>query len=157
MARRDVVRCNFITRSSASRSGEHSVQATPTIPALIKAPSDDSPPSRAQYPLHPAQRRAATVSVTVATRLRHCGRSREPIQTFLSTSNVKQSRRLSSASAAFLNHSRIIDRKSLAPSVTLVVSGGALEFSVSYIVDNTKRTALKDQLFTNIRRSGGQE
>jgi hypothetical protein len=38
----------------------------------------------------------------------------------------------------------------LAPSVTLVVTGEALEFSVSYIVDYTKRTALKDQLFTKI-------
>jgi small-conductance mechanosensitive channel len=43
-----------------------------------------------------------------------------------------------------------IENPSLAPSVTLVVAGGALEFSVSYIVDYTKRTALKNQLFTDI-------
>jgi len=43
-----------------------------------------------------------------------------------------------------------IENPSLEPTVTLVVRDGALEFSVSYIVDYTKRTAIKDQLFTKI-------
>jgi small-conductance mechanosensitive channel len=38
----------------------------------------------------------------------------------------------------------------LEPTVTLLVSGGSLEFSLSYIVDYTKRTVVKDQLFTKI-------
>jgi small-conductance mechanosensitive channel len=38
----------------------------------------------------------------------------------------------------------------LEPTVTLVVSGGSLEFTVSYIVDYRDRTAMKDQLFTRI-------
>jgi small-conductance mechanosensitive channel len=43
-----------------------------------------------------------------------------------------------------------VENPLLAPSVTLVVAGEALEFSVSYIVEYTKRTALQDQLFTKI-------
>jgi small-conductance mechanosensitive channel len=39
---------------------------------------------------------------------------------------------------------------SLEPAITLAVSGGSLEFGVSYIVDYTKRTAMQDQLFTKI-------
>src|SRR6202167_4285452 len=38
----------------------------------------------------------------------------------------------------------------LEPNVTLVVDAGSLEFSVSYVVDYAKRTAMKDQLFTKI-------
>ena len=38
----------------------------------------------------------------------------------------------------------------LEPTVALVVSSGSLEFTVSYVVDYTKRTAMKDQLFTKI-------
>jgi small-conductance mechanosensitive channel len=38
----------------------------------------------------------------------------------------------------------------LEPTVALVVSAGSLEFTVSYVVDYTKRTAMKDQLFTKI-------
>ena len=38
----------------------------------------------------------------------------------------------------------------LEPTVALVISAGSLEFTVSYVVDYTKRTAMKDQLFTKI-------
>jgi hypothetical protein len=38
----------------------------------------------------------------------------------------------------------------LEPTVTLYVAGGSLEFSLSYIVDYTKRTVVKDRLFTKI-------
>jgi small-conductance mechanosensitive channel len=38
----------------------------------------------------------------------------------------------------------------LEPAVTLQASGGTLEFSLSYIVDYTKRTTIKDRLFTRI-------
>jgi small-conductance mechanosensitive channel len=38
----------------------------------------------------------------------------------------------------------------LEPSVTLVVHDGLLEFSVSYVIDYAKRTAMRDQLFTKI-------
>jgi small-conductance mechanosensitive channel len=38
----------------------------------------------------------------------------------------------------------------LEPTVALVVNAGSLEFTVSYVVDYTKRTAVKDQLFTKI-------
>jgi small-conductance mechanosensitive channel len=38
----------------------------------------------------------------------------------------------------------------LEPRVALVVEAGALEFSVSYVVDYAKRTALKDRLYTKI-------
>jgi len=38
----------------------------------------------------------------------------------------------------------------LEPTVTLQAGGGSLEFSLSYLVDYTKRTAVKDQLFTKI-------
>jgi small-conductance mechanosensitive channel len=38
----------------------------------------------------------------------------------------------------------------LEPTVALVVNGGSIEFTVSYVVDYTKRTAMKDQLFTKI-------
>jgi small-conductance mechanosensitive channel len=43
-----------------------------------------------------------------------------------------------------------IDHPSLEPTVTLQASGGSLEFSLSYIVDYTRRTRVKDQLFTKI-------
>jgi small-conductance mechanosensitive channel len=43
-----------------------------------------------------------------------------------------------------------IGNTSLEPTVTLVVKDGALEFSVNYIVDYTKRTVIKDHLFTKI-------
>ena len=38
----------------------------------------------------------------------------------------------------------------LEPTVALAVNGGSLEFTVSYVVDYAKRTAMKDQLFTKI-------
>lgn len=38
----------------------------------------------------------------------------------------------------------------LEPSVALVVTGGSLEFTLSYVVDYTKRTSMKDKLFTRI-------
>src|SRR6202050_1508185 len=38
----------------------------------------------------------------------------------------------------------------LEPTVALVVNGGSLEFSLSYVTDYTKRTAMRDQLFTKI-------
>jgi hypothetical protein len=38
----------------------------------------------------------------------------------------------------------------LEPTVALVVKAGSLEFTVSYVVDYTKRTAMQDQLFTKI-------
>jgi small-conductance mechanosensitive channel len=38
----------------------------------------------------------------------------------------------------------------LEPTVALVVNSGSLEFTVSYIVDYTKRIAKQDQLFTKI-------
>ena len=43
-----------------------------------------------------------------------------------------------------------IESPLLEPMVTLQASGGSLEFSLSYIVDYTKRTTVKDQLFTKI-------
>ncbi|MCU1333454.1 MAG: small-conductance mechanosensitive channel [Candidatus Angelobacter sp.] len=43
-----------------------------------------------------------------------------------------------------------IESPLLEPMVTLQGSGGSLEFSLSYIVDYTKRTTVKDQLFTKI-------
>jgi len=43
-----------------------------------------------------------------------------------------------------------LEQPALEPTVTLVMSGGSLEFSLSYIVDYTRRTAVKDQLFTRI-------
>ena len=39
---------------------------------------------------------------------------------------------------------------SLAPTATLVVNGGSLEFTLSYIVDYTNRTAMQDRLFSKI-------
>ena len=42
------------------------------------------------------------------------------------------------------------ENPALEPTVTLDVSGGSLEFTVSYVVHYTKRTAMKDQLFTKI-------
>jgi len=38
----------------------------------------------------------------------------------------------------------------LEPTVTLAVNAGSLEFSVSYVVDYTKRTAMQDKLFSKI-------
>jgi small-conductance mechanosensitive channel len=38
----------------------------------------------------------------------------------------------------------------LEPTVALVVNSGSLEFTISYVVDYTKRTAMQDQLFTKI-------
>ncbi len=43
-----------------------------------------------------------------------------------------------------------IEKPPLEPTVSLVVNAGSLEFSVSYVVDYTKRTAMKSQLFTKI-------
>ena len=44
---------------------------------------------------------------------------------------------------------RIADM-SLAPTATLIVKGGSLEFTLSYIVDYTNRTAMQDRLFSKI-------
>jgi len=38
----------------------------------------------------------------------------------------------------------------LDPTVSMIVNNGALEFSISYVVDYTKRTTMKDRLFTAI-------
>jgi len=38
----------------------------------------------------------------------------------------------------------------LEPTVALMVTGGSLEFTLSYVVDYMKRTAMKDTLFTRI-------
>jgi len=38
----------------------------------------------------------------------------------------------------------------LEPTVALAVNAGSLEFTVSYVVDYTKRIAMQDQLFTKI-------
>jgi small-conductance mechanosensitive channel len=38
----------------------------------------------------------------------------------------------------------------LEPTVALAVNGGSLEFTVSYVVDYAKRTAMQDKLFTKI-------
>lgn len=38
----------------------------------------------------------------------------------------------------------------LEPAVTLLVNAGSLEFAVSYVVDYTNRTVMKDRLFTKI-------
>jgi hypothetical protein len=38
----------------------------------------------------------------------------------------------------------------LEPTVALVVNSGSFEFTVSYVVDYTMRTAMQDQLFTKI-------
>lgn len=43
-----------------------------------------------------------------------------------------------------------LENPSLQPTVSLVVRGGSLEFTLSYIVDYTSRTSMKDRLFTNI-------
>jgi len=43
-----------------------------------------------------------------------------------------------------------IQNRSLEPMVTLDASDGSLEFSLSYIVDYTTRTNVRDQLFTKI-------
>jgi len=53
-----------------------------------------------------------------------------------------------------------IENVSLTPSVTLNVKNGSLEFTLSYIVDYTNRTAVQDRLFSNvideIMRSNGR-
>jgi small-conductance mechanosensitive channel len=43
-----------------------------------------------------------------------------------------------------------IENPVLEPTVTLQVGGGSLEFSLSYLVGYSKRTTVKDQLFTKI-------
>jgi small-conductance mechanosensitive channel len=43
-----------------------------------------------------------------------------------------------------------IENPRLEPTVALAVNGGSLEFTVSYIVDYTERTVMKDRLFTKI-------
>jgi hypothetical protein len=42
------------------------------------------------------------------------------------------------------------ENPSLEPTVTLAVNGGTFEFSVSYVVDYSKRTAMQDQLYSKI-------
>jgi small-conductance mechanosensitive channel len=43
-----------------------------------------------------------------------------------------------------------IEKPSLEPTVALTVNSAFLEFTLSYVVDYTKRTAMQDQLFTKI-------
>ncbi|HEY4816591.1 MAG TPA: mechanosensitive ion channel family protein [Candidatus Acidoferrum sp.] len=43
-----------------------------------------------------------------------------------------------------------LENPRLEPTLSLVVSGGSLEFTLSYIVDYTNRTSMKDRLFTQI-------
>jgi small-conductance mechanosensitive channel len=43
-----------------------------------------------------------------------------------------------------------VENPLLEPTVTLQASGGTLEFSLSYIVDYTRRTVVKDRLYTKI-------
>jgi small-conductance mechanosensitive channel len=43
-----------------------------------------------------------------------------------------------------------IEKPSLEPTVALAVKSGSLEFTLSYVVNYTKRTAMQDQLFTKI-------
>jgi small-conductance mechanosensitive channel len=43
-----------------------------------------------------------------------------------------------------------IENPPLEPTVSLVVNSGSLELSLSYVIDYTKRTAMKTQLFTKI-------
>ena len=45
-----------------------------------------------------------------------------------------------------------LENPSLEPTVTLVVNSGSLEFTLSYVVDYTSRTLMKDRLFTKIVR-----
>ena len=54
------------------------------------------------------------------------------------------------ASWTRITENYLIENSFLEPAVTLQASGGSLEFSLSYIVDYTKRTLIKDQLFTRI-------
>jgi small-conductance mechanosensitive channel len=42
------------------------------------------------------------------------------------------------------------EKPSLEPTVALAVSSGSLEFTLSYVVEYAKRTAIQDQLFTTI-------
>src|ERR1700693_6107521 len=43
-----------------------------------------------------------------------------------------------------------LENPRLEPTLSLVVSGGSLEFTLSYIVDYTNRTSMKDRVFTQI-------
>src|ERR1700722_6233976 len=43
-----------------------------------------------------------------------------------------------------------LENPRLEPTVSLVVNGGSLQFTLSYIVDYTNRTSMKDRLFTQI-------
>jgi len=44
----------------------------------------------------------------------------------------------------------LLENLSLEPTVTLVVNSGSLEFTLSYVVDYTSRSLMKDRLFTKI-------
>jgi small-conductance mechanosensitive channel len=50
----------------------------------------------------------------------------------------------------YISENYQIENSPLEPTVSLVVNAGSLEFSLSYVVDYTKRTAMKTQLFTKI-------
>jgi small-conductance mechanosensitive channel len=54
------------------------------------------------------------------------------------------------ASWRYISENFRIENPDLEPTVSLAVNGGSLEFSLSYVVDYTKRTAVKTQLFTKI-------
>ena len=50
-----------------------------------------------------------------------------------------------------------IENPPLEPTVSLAVNSGSLEFSLSYVIDYTKRTAMKTQLFTKIVRGSCEQ
>ena len=49
-----------------------------------------------------------------------------------------------------MNDNYQIENPPLEPTVALAVNSGSLEFTVSYVVDYAKRTAMQDRLFTKI-------
>src|ERR1700728_4245770 len=54
------------------------------------------------------------------------------------------------ASWKYISENFRTENPPLEPTVSLVVNSGSLEFSLRYVIDYTKRTAMKTQLFTKI-------
>ena len=54
------------------------------------------------------------------------------------------------ASWSYISDNFRIENPSLEPTVALALTGGSLEFTLSYVVDYTKRTVMKDHLFSKI-------
>ncbi len=54
------------------------------------------------------------------------------------------------ASWKYISDNFQIENSRLEPTVSLAVNSGSLEFSLSYVINYTKRTAMKTQLFTKI-------